>query len=149
MLSSTNPKFLMHLPLREDTNTAAVQPTKAAKHSAIRRTLTKNGEWLTTKPAPAKRKKAATAKTKPVKKAKAKSTKKPAAKVVTKAKPAKRRTTETLKEVIELSSDDDDTDPDVPLVSLRQQVTEPDADDVLWNDDDDDSGSEEENEFDE
>lgn len=152
MLSSSNPKFVMTLPLREDNSKAAtgLQPTKAAKQSTIRQTITKNGEWLSTKPAPVKRKKATATKTKPIKKIKVKATKKtvskPATKVTAKAKSVKERATRNSNEVIELSSDDDDgdTEPDVPLVSLRQ-VDKPDADE-LWNGDD---GSDDEYEFEE
>ena len=137
MLSSTNPKFVMRLPFREATaraTAAAFQPTKAAKQSTIRQTLTKNGEWLSTKPAPVKRKKA-TKKTTP----------KAESKITANAKPVKGRTKKASDEIIELSSDDDDTEPDVPLVSLRQ-VGEVDAEEELWNDDND---SDDEYEFEE
>ena len=113
MLSSPNPKFVVRLPLRDETNVAVLQTTKAAKQNASRKTITKNGEWLTTKAAPVKRKNAATAKPKPVKKTKVKPTKKPVSKVATKTKPAKARTTGASAEVIELSSDEDDSEPDV------------------------------------
>jgi hypothetical protein len=152
MLSSTNPKFVMRFPLLEGTTKAApatLQPTKAAKQSTIRQTLIKKGEWLSTKPAPVKRKRAPTTKTKPTKKIKEKAAKKTApktaSKVTAKAKPLKDRTKRSSNEVIELSSDDDDTEPDIPLVSLRQ-VDEPDAEEVLWNDDNE---SDEEYEFEE
>ena len=152
MLSSTNPKFVMRLPFREATaraTAAAFQPTKAAKQSTIRQTLTKNGEWLSTKPAPVKRKKATSAKTKPIKKMKGKATKKTTpkaeSKITANAKPVKGRTKKASDEIIELSSDDDDTEPDVPLVSLRQ-VGEVDAEEELWNDDND---SDDEYEFEE
>lgn len=152
MLSSSNPKFVVRLPLRDETNVAVLQTTKAAKQNAIRKTITKNGEWLTTKAAPVKRKNAATAKPKPVKKTKVKPTKKPVSKVATKTKPAKTRTTGASAEVIELSSDEDDSEPDVPLISLRQ-MDKPDDDDMLWNDDNDDDtnnkASDDEYEFEE
>lgn len=152
MLSSPNPKFVVRLPLRDETNVAVLQTTKAAKQNAIRKTITKNGEWLTTKAAPVKRKNAATAKPKPVKKTKVKPTKKPVSKVATKTKPAKTRTTGASAEVIELSSDEDDSEPDVPLISLRQ-MDKPDDDNMLWNDDDDDDtnnkASDDEYEFEE
>ena len=152
MLSSSNPKFVVRLPLRNETNVAVLQTTKAAKQNAIRKTITKNGEWLTTKAAPVKRKNAATAKPKPVKKTKIKPTKKPVSKVATKTKPAKARTTGASAEVIELSSDEDDSEPDVPLISLRQ-MDKPYDDNMLWNDDDDDDtnnkASDDEYEFEE
>ena len=152
MLSSPNPKFVVRLPLRDETNVAVLQTTKAAKQNAIRKTITKNGEWLTTKAAPVKRKNAATAKPKPVKKTKVKPTKKPVSKVATKTKPAKTRTTGASAEVIELSSDEDDSEPDVPLISLRQ-MDKPDDDHMLWNDDNDDDtnnkASDDEYEFEE
>lgn len=160
MLSSTNPKFVVRLPLREDTKVAASKVTKAAKQSTLRQTLAKDGEWLSTKPTSVKRKKAATAKTKPkaktikpAKKIKGNSTKKAVSKVTTagKTKAAKLQTAGKTTEIIELSSDDDDdgTEPDVPLVSLRQ-VDERDVDEVLWDDDDDNGNdSDEEYEFEE
>ena len=114
----------MRFPKCEDST--GLQPTKASKQSTTRQTLTKNGEWLSTKPASVKRKKATTDKMKPVKKIKAKLTKKAVPKNTAKrTKPPKKRT-DTSMDVIELSSDDDE--PDVPLLSLRQ-VEEPDASD--------------------
>jgi hypothetical protein len=152
MLSSPNPKFVIRLPRREIANvTAAMQPTKAAQQSTLRKTLTKNGEWLSTKPASVKRKKATNVKTikATTKKIKAKPTKKPAAKAVTKKKVTKTKAEGISAEVIELSSDDDhyDTDPDVPLVSLRQ-VEQQNKHVVRWNDNADDD-DDDENEFDE
>jgi hypothetical protein len=110
MLSSSIPNFVMTLPLREGTS---------------------NGEWLSAKPAPVKRKKVTSAKTMSIT---------PSKKIKTATK-----VTAKANEIIELSSlssdDDDDTEPDVPLVSLRQ-VDEPYEDEV-WNDSDSDSSDEE------
>ena len=114
----------MRFPKCEDST--GLQPTKASKQSTTRQTLTKNGGWLSTKPASVKRKKATTDKMKPVKKIKAKLTKKAVPKNTAKrTKPPKKRTGTSM-DVIELSSDDDE--PDVPLLSLRQ-VEEPDTSD--------------------
>lgn len=92
---------------------------------------TSNGEWLSAKPAPVKRKKVTSAKTMSITQSKK-------IKAVTKV-------TAKANEIIELSSlssdDNDDTEPDVPQLSLRQ-VDEPYADDV-WNDSDSNSSDEE------
>jgi hypothetical protein len=145
MLSSASPKFIIRLPIREEKKVAAQQTTKASKQSTIRKTVAKDGDWLSTKSKAVKRKKATTTKVKPTKKAKAKATAKAATKSTATKKPAKvRRKKEDSNEVIELSSDDDDGDdaePDVMLASLKH-ASETEVEEVLWDDDNDDSGDE-------
>jgi hypothetical protein len=145
MLQSDNPRFVIQLPKRETKKAAVVKPTKASKQSKARKTVAKDGEWLSAKPKATKRKKAASTKSKPTKKAKTKTTKKKATKPAAGSKKsAKAQPKQMNSEVIELLSDDDDDDSsvDVPLKSLKQD-SEPDIDEALWDDD----SSDEEFEF--
>jgi hypothetical protein len=142
MLSSKNPKFIIRLPTRQTKKASDVLSTKGAKQSSVRKTLSKNDAWLSTKSTAVKRKKAATATAKAAKKVTRKTTKKAKSKDTTVKKPAKRQKKKTEStDIIELSSDDDEVEPDVMLASLRQD-SEPEAEEVLWDDEDDVSDEE-------
>jgi hypothetical protein len=144
MLNSENPKFIVRLPIRDETKVAAVKATKASKHSAVRKTVSKDGDWLSTKSKAVKRKRAAatTKVKKPAKAAKAKTVKKKVTKTVRK-KSQTAQPEGPSNEVIELSSDEDNDFPDVPLASLKQD-SEPEIEEILW----DDKSSDGEYEFD-
>lgn len=140
MLSSVNPKFIVRLPKRDDPKAAAVKVTKASKQSAVRKTVPKDGNWLSTKSKAVKRKKATTAKAKkPSKAVKVKPLTKKAAISVPKSKKVAPK--KSAAEVIELLSDDESQD--FPLAALKQD-SEADTEEVLW---DDDNSSDEEYEF--
>ena len=142
MLNSENPKFIVRLPKRNDQKVAAVKKTKASKQTAARKTVSKDGTWLSTKPNAVKRKKAATAKAKkPSKKSKTKQAPQKGTIAVSK-KTRKAGQQIPPAEVIELLSDDESLD--LPLASLKQ-ASDADTEEVLW--DDDNSSSDEENEF--
>jgi hypothetical protein len=141
MLNSVNPKFIVRLPKRDNQKVAAVKVTKASKQSAVRKTVPKEGAWLSTKSKAVKRKKATTTKSKkPSKAAKVKPMSKSAAIAVSK-KSRKVAPQVAAAEVIELSSDDESRD--FPLAALKQD-SEADTEEVLW---DDDNSSDDEYEF--
>jgi hypothetical protein len=141
MLHSVNPKFIVRLPKRDDAKAAAAKVTKASKQSAVRKTVPKDGTWLSTKSKAVKRKKATTAKAKkPSKAAKVKTASKKAAVAVPK-KSKKAASRVASAEVIELSSDDESRD--FPLAALKQD-SDADTEEVLW---DDGNSSDEEYEF--
>ena len=165
MLNSSNPKFIIRLPKRNEKTATSTTTTSA--QSKTRKTVSKEGDgWLTTKPKATKQSKSKTAtkKQKVTKKAKAKVgkkvQKKAAGKKVSKSNDAavisskaKSKTLPSMiaatknnvatrdvnNEVIELLSDDDT--PDIPLASLKQDY---DSDEDETDEDDE---SDEEFEF--
>ena len=145
LLTSPDPKFVIRLPKKDEKKPASKQ-TKAAKQVKARKTISKDGEWLSAKPkAAAKRKKAPTNKGKANKKAKPKAQKK-AAKKSTKSVSRKSEKATQPTDVIELSSDEDDEGKDhTTEVAAPPLKRGRNAEESLWQD----VSSDEEYEFDE
>lgn len=142
LLQSTDPKILIRFPKADPKPSTAVNASsKQAAASAKRKTMTKNGDWLTTKPKAASKRKTAPAKSTKKKTAKKANSTKSKHPPPEKRKVADRKRSKALKknaeEIIELSSDGEDKDDDADLQkALRASLQDTEnADEALWRDD--------------